>query len=565
MFKDIKIRTLIIAALGLLTVLLVAVGTMGIYNGRHSVALMRDVAVKDKSADALIARIRHAMETNRTQVLLAMQHNPGFEQSKLHDHPVDNHLKAIADNTAKIKALWAEYSAGIRSSDEQQLADDWYAKSGGLGIESVEKATAAIQGAQWESSVTILLRVINPAYNNGNTASQALSDYLARRADANSTMVADNLRHTGQAMLAALLVGVLFAIAVGLLLMRAIARPLAEAIDIADRVSHGDLTREIEVHSKNEIGQLLLALHDMADNLSTIVAEVHAGTHTVASASDQIVAGNLDLSARTEQQAASIQETASSMEQLTSTVKQNADHAREANQLAQTASEVAARGGDMVAHVVETMESINASARKIVDIIGVIDGIAFQTNILALNAAVEAARAGEQGKGFAVVASEVRTLAQRSAAAAREIKELIGNSVEKVETGSKLVDQTGETMKEIVTGIARVAQIMGEITTASSEQTDGIEQINKAVSQMDEATQRNASMVEESAAAAEALREQASTLTQAVSVFRLKGAESRVQPIEAKVVPITRPPVREVRLPARKLVNGVTADGWEEF
>ncbi|SEA41463.1 methyl-accepting chemotaxis protein [Variovorax sp. YR216] len=302
-----------------------------------------------------------------------------------------------------------------------------------------------------------------------------------------------------------------------------IVRPLGEAVSVAETVAAGNLGSRIEVQSRDETGQLMHALKEMNQSLARVVGEVRNGTDTIATASSQIASGNQDLSSRTEEQASSLEETAASMEELTSTVKQNADNARQANQLAVSASEVAVRGGSVVSQVVDTMGSINASSRKIVDIIGVIDGIAFQTNILALNAAVEAARAGEQGRGFAVVASEVRNLAQRSAAAAKEIKTLIGDSVEKVEEGSKQVAEAGRTMDEIVESVKRVTDIMGEITAASQEQTSGIEQINQAITQMDQVTQQNAALVEEAAAAAASLQEQAGSLTGAVSVFRLEG------------------------------------------
>ncbi|SEF26915.1 methyl-accepting chemotaxis protein [Variovorax sp. NFACC27] len=304
-----------------------------------------------------------------------------------------------------------------------------------------------------------------------------------------------------------------------------IVRPLGHAVEVAETVAAGDLSARIDVESRDEAGQLLQALKNMNQSLAKVVGEVREGTDTIATASSQIASGNQDLSSRTEQQASSLQQTAASMEELTSTVKQNADNARQANQLAVSASEVAVKGGNVVSQVVDTMGSINASSRKIVDIIGVIDGIAFQTNILALNAAVEAARAGEQGRGFAVVASEVRSLAQRSAAAAKEIKTLIGDSVEKVEEGSKQVEEAGRTMEEIVGSVKRVTDIMGEITAASQEQTSGIEQINQAITQMDQVTQQNAALVEEASAAAQSLREQASSLSSVVGVFRLGGSQ----------------------------------------
>lgn len=304
-------------------------------------------------------------------------------------------------------------------------------------------------------------------------------------------------------------------------IITSVTRPLNSAIDIARTVASGDLTTKIHVVSKDETGQLMLALKEMNENLMRIVTQVRNGTDAIATGSNQIAAGNLDLSSRTEQQASALEETASSMEEITSTVKQNADNAKQANQLATSASDIAVKGGNVVSQVVTTMGSINDASKKIVDIIAVIDGIAFQTNILALNAAVEAARAGEQGRGFAVVAAEVRNLAQRSASAAKEIKELIGTSVERVDAGGRLVAQAGTTMDEIVESVKRVTDIMAEIAFASQEQSAGIEQVNQAISQMDEVTQQNAALVEEAAAAAASLQHQADQLAQTVGSFKL--------------------------------------------
>ncbi|MES2758884.1 MAG: methyl-accepting chemotaxis protein [Pseudomonadota bacterium] len=359
-------------------------------------------------------------------------------------------------------------------------------------------------------------------------------------------------------------IGALLAAIVALWLARNITRPLRVAVDLAKQVAQGDLTAKVVVSSSDETGELLAALRDMNGALVRIVGEVRTGTDTIATASGQISSGNLDLSTRTEQQASALEETASSMEELTGTVRQNADNSRQANQLAISASEVAAEGGRVVSKVVDTMGSINASSKKIVEIIGVIDGIAFQTNILALNAAVEAARAGEQGRGFAVVAAEVRNLAQRSAAAAKEIKILIGDSVDKVEVGTRLVDEAGSTMAAIVKGIQGVADIMGEITAASKEQTVGIEQVNQAIAEMDEATQQNAALVEESAAAAGSLQDQARHLAQLVSVFQLDGAHQagavQGEPQRTPAAARAKPPIRIGRTPAR-----AGSDNWESF
>jgi methyl-accepting chemotaxis protein-2 (aspartate sensor receptor) len=314
---------------------------------------------------------------------------------------------------------------------------------------------------------------------------------------------------------------VLFAVVLFLLVRAVVSRPLARAEEAAERIAAGDLDVHLEIHNKDEIGLVLRSLNNISDNLSGVVGQVRRGAEQITTASTEIAQGNLDLSQRTEEQASSLEETAASMEELSSAVTQNAENASQANQMALAASGIAAKGGAVVAQVVETMGSITDSSRKIADIISVIDGIAFQTNILALNAAVEAARAGEQGRGFAVVASEVRNLAQRSATAAKEIKELIDDSVNKVETGSKQVEQAGTTMQEVVDSVRRVTDIMAEISHASEEQRAGISQVHEAVTQMDQVTQQNAALVEQAAAAAQALQDQAHELEDVVKIFKL--------------------------------------------
>lgn len=327
---------------------------------------------------------------------------------------------------------------------------------------------------------------------------------------------------------------IIIGLTLGYKLSVGITRPLADAVTLAKAVANGDLTSNIQAKSKDEVGELLASLKLMNDNLTRIVSEVRYGTDTIETASSEIATGNLDLSSRTEEQASSLEETASAMEQLTSTVKQNADNASQANQLASSASHVAQNGGKVVDEVIKTMASINDSSKRIADIISVIDGIAFQTNILALNAAVEAARAGEQGRGFAVVATEVRSLAQRSANAAKEIKTLINNSVESVDAGSKQVEQAGLTMREVLESVQRVTDIVAEITSASQEQSTGIEQVNQAIMQMDEVTQQNAALVEEAAAASQSLKDQAGVLARAISVFKL--ADHAFKPSEPKSI-----------------------------
>jgi methyl-accepting chemotaxis protein len=424
----------------------------------------------------------------------------------------------IADTNRKIETVSAEFSKMASNPSVKAMA-----------------ATVLPITAKYQKSVTDAIDLASIDPNTGVAAMQSataeygkLREELAntvKQLDAQTAASIYASKTANEKMLwligsvlplALVLLGV-----VAVLVARGVTRPLNQAVSFAQSVAAGALNNQIENHRTDEIGLLLAALNGMNASLARVVGEVRAGTESIATASREIASGNLDLSSRTEQQASTLEETAASMEELSSTVKQNADNARRANELAASASEVARQGDRVVGQVVATMAGINASSTKIVDIISVIDGIAFQTNILALNAAVEAARAGEQGRGFAVVAAEVRSLSQRSTAAAKEIKELIGDSVSKVGAGSVLVAQAGETMAQIVDSVTRVTEIMVEISVASSEQSAGIEQVNQAISQMDTATQQNAALVEEAAAAAHALQDQAGNLAQVVSVFTL--------------------------------------------
>jgi methyl-accepting chemotaxis protein len=433
-----------------------------------------------------------------------------------------------------------------------------------LNQEQIENVIAIEQAAKGKAGMDTMRAVLSEAKSNELSLLEVRSKELA------------SLQFlTLMTILVGASGGTLFALLLSTWLIRNITRPLLNAVQVAQTVASGDLTTRINVTSSDETGQLMQALKDMSDSLLKIVGEVRIGIDTIVTASGQIATGNLDLSSRTEQQASALEETASSMEELTGTVRQNADNARQANGLAVVASEVARKGGSVVSEVVETMSSINDSSKKIVDIIGVIDGIAFQTNILALNAAVEAARAGEQGRGFAVVASEVRSLAQRSAAAAKEIKTLISDSMTKVDAGSKLVESAGATMDEVVASVTRVTNIVAEISAASHEQSTGIDQVNQAITQMDDVTQQNAALVEEAAAAAQSLQDQAANLARVVSVFKLleNSQPLRKEPVTRPVQNVTPHPARLVAMkpsagPARSTISAhvsTTGDDWEQF
>ena len=526
MFDNIRITrrfSIVLIAYWISFMSVAAVSYWGLSSARDSLKALHEEAMipalqLSDSIDKIIQ--------NRLQVLLAFQHAPDGPLASIHAHPVTLHLESIDKNRAEANRLFEAIVATSHDADEKALL-----------------AVAVSTRAAWREKLDATLKAIK----EGDFSPATMAFFLqAGRTEAEAAVKAlSNLRdhQVKQAQQAAaeaesryhVAIGVFLAFAVfggvpasfiSLMLLGRLRRGFALADETATAIASGDLSLTIAHTGSDEIGHLLTQMETMRSNLNRVIGQVRGGSDAIASASDQVATGTLDLSNRTEQQAGSLEQTATATEELSSTVQHNADNAAQANQLAHTASEVASRGGAVVAQVVDTMDAINTSSRKIADIIGVIDGIAFQTNILALNAAVEAARAGEQGRGFAVVASEVRSLAGRSAEAAKEIKNLIADSVEKVGRGTAQVSQAGSTMQEIVTGIRRVTDIVGEIASASREQSAGLAQINQAVTQLDSVTQQNAALVEETSAAATSLQEQARQLAIAAASFKLESGSS---------------------------------------
>jgi len=521
-FRNLSIKSRLIFVVSFLSLLLVSGGVIGLTSlGAANDALRTSYESRLVPLDRLDQLVR-MIDMNQLAVAQALTDEPAVSAKAMDE---------VETRIGDISAVWNGYVATGLSAEEKKLADRFAADRKKFVDEALRPAVAALRAQNLPQATEIMRSRMRPLFipmqGDVNALMQLQLDVAKKEFE--------HTQHIYRLVRASCVSGIVFGVLLGsficVWLVRGIARPLARAVAIAKSVAAGDLTQVIHVRSSDETGQLMQALKNMNESLVRIVGEVRSGTETIATASGQIASGNMDLSSRTEQQAGSLETTASSMEQITSIVRQNADSADQANQLAMSASKVAVQGGTVVSEVVDTMGSINDSAKKIVDIIGVIDGIAFQTNILALNAAVEAARAGEQGKGFAVVASEVRHLAQRSASAAKEIKTLIGDSVEKVNTGAQLVDQAGATMTEIVASIRRVTDIMGEITVASREQTEGIQRLNQAMSQMDAVTQQNAALVEESAAASAALQEQAAGLAQVVSIFKVASKQTALAPV----------------------------------
>ena len=566
-FYDLKIGTKLIVSFSLVLLLTLIMGVTSILSMGRINQASDDLSQNWMPAVQAVMSIRTDVgELRRWELAHLLNEEPAtmakYEATMgdvLATMKKDRERYAALINSPEEKATYGQFSAGWDSflDAHGKIMD---LSRGGQKAEARALLTGASAKAMTDMN-ELINKLVKLNIDGGVQASDAATaTYVSARG--------------WQVLLLALNIVIGFALA--LWIARLVSQPLQQALALARQVADGDLTQDIESRSNCETGQLMQALSDMNKSLQSLVGQVRSGTDLITTASTEIAAGNQDLSSRTEQQASSLEETASSMEQLTSTVRQNADNARQANQLARSASGIAVKGGDVVGQVVGTMASINASSRQIVDIISVIDGIAFQTNILALNAAVEAARAGEQGRGFAVVAGEVRNLAQRSAAAAKDIKTLISNSVEQVEAGSELVNQAGATMEEIVASITRVTDIMGEITAASQEQSTGIEQVNQAIVQMDQVTQQNAALVEQAAAAAESMQEQAAQLSQVVCRFKLSAAAMAAQtPPSAprrKPAPLARAGTRTAARPAvakaaarPALKQAAGADEWEAF
>jgi methyl-accepting chemotaxis protein len=515
MFQNLTIKTRLIFVIGFLSLQLVAGGVIGIVSLKFANDDIQSLYQERLVATSQIDGVARLM--NRNQILLARAMTA--ESTK-----IPGLMSELEANRKEADALWKTYAASSKTPDEQKLADAFAAARKVYLDDALVPAVQAVRGEDTGHAIELLHGPVTTLSVPTQTAIDALirlqSD-VAKAGFERSQTVYVWVRNSCSA---AVLLGLLLALVIGYKLVRAITGPLDEAVRIASAVAAGDLTQQIDVGRNDETGKLMQALKRMNDSLKDIVSRVRVGTDTIVTASGQIASGNMDLSSRTEQQASSLEETASSMEELNATVRQNEANARSANELALAASGVAVRGGQVVSEVVQTMGAINAASHRIADIIGVIDGIAFQTNILALNAAVEAARAGEHGRGFAVVATEVRSLAQKSASAAREIKALITDSVSQVDGGTRLAQQAGATMDEVVASVRQVTDMMGEISSASAEQSAGIGQVNQAIVQMDQTTQQNAALVEQAAAAAGALQEQAQQLLAAVQVFQLDAA-----------------------------------------
>ncbi|MEY4564329.1 MAG: Methyl-accepting chemotaxis protein [Pseudomonadota bacterium] len=543
--NNLKISTRIIVITGLLSTLLGVIGLMGLWSTSRANEAMRSMYEDRTLPLSQLGEVQNLSTATRLAIAATII-TPTPEDIK-------QNTAQVEANQDKTKQIWALYLASAMSAEESELVKTYSSKMESWVAQSLTPAVAALRAADEKEALRVSVQG-RTLFAEAQAVMKSLVQLQLNESKIGYAQAVSRYESVRLISISAIVLGLAIAVAFCVVLVRSIKRSLDHALEVADAVAAGDLTHVIHSEGQDEVAQLLKGMSKMRDQLSIVVSGVRENAEGVATASSQIAQGNNDLSARTEQQASALEETASSMEELSSTVKQNADNARQANQLAMGASTVAVQGGEVVGQVIDTMKGINDSSKKIVDIISVIDGIAFQTNILALNAAVEAARAGEQGRGFAVVAAEVRSLAQRSAAAAKEIKTLISDSVERVDQGAQLVDRAGVTMQEVVTSIRRVTDIMGEISAASSEQSSGVSQVGEAVTQMDRATQQNAALVEESAAAAESLKVQAQQLVAAVAVFKLSRGQQAHTPVHASA-PAPKPASAAAPKPAAPAVD----------
>lgn len=544
--NNLKISTRLAMLIGVLCLLLLTIGSLGVWGLAQSNAAVASVYHERMVPTGQLGDIESRLLANRLAIAVALV-TPTPEV-------VAVSVARVETNIAEITRIWDAYMATAQTSESAKLAKQFGENRSRFVQEGLIPALKALRANDITLAQSIVEEKIRPLYEPVGKGIDDMGELLLAQGKQSYDAAAARYEMIRLVTMVSIVAGLVMALVFGWLIARSITQPIQRAGAAAERIADGDLTEDLRTEGKDEAAQLLRALDNMKVKLAQIVGGVRQNADSVATASSQIAQGNIDLSSRTEEQASALEETAASMEQLASTVKQNAENARQGDQLAKSAASVAVKGGEVVGEVVQTMKGINDASRKIADIIGVIDGIAFQTNILALNAAVEAARAGEQGRGFAVVATEVRSLAGRSADAAKEIKNLIGSSVERVEQGSALVDQAGATMTEVVQSIQRVTDIMSEISAASTEQSAGVTQVGEAVTQMDQVTQQNAALVEQSAAAAESLKDQAQQLVQAVAVFKLAHGEM----LQMGVDPVARPvgiehsaPERERRGPGR--------------
>jgi methyl-accepting chemotaxis protein-1 (serine sensor receptor) len=564
-FSNMSIKARLFATLGMLAVALCVVGGIGLFGLRAS----------DNNLDMMFnGRLTPSSWVDQ----LATMHRKGIESIELATikqdaGSVSEAVTLVKGNSEQIKDTWHKLQATQGTDAEKKLIESFGELSNAI-LDINQSAVASMQSGTFDKAEKAMLEQARPKYEKLTTTVDELKSAQISAAKIAWDDSQKEFKAQSVTMLGSIVIGLALAGCFGFLLVRSIVNAIGVAVGVADRIAQGQVGNQIDITSNDELGQLLAALKTMDGKLVEIVSSVRTTADAVGGAAGELSQGNDDLSSRTQEQASALEETASSMEEMTATVKQNADNARQANQLAAGAREQAERGGEVVQRAIGAMGEINSASRRIADIIGVIDEIAFQTNLLALNAAVEAARAGEQGRGFAVVATEVRNLAQRSASAAKEIKDLINDSVDKVKVGSELVDESGHTLSEIMDSVKKVTDIVAEIAAASQEQSAGIEQVNNAVTQMDGVTQQNAALVEQASAASKAMQQQATSLVQQIGFFQVPGLGNSAPAHQYVSAPksvqrpkmVARQASRPVAAPSRPMARASGDNSsWQEF